>query len=244
MDITAPDAMGYIKYASQQPKVILVYVAVVTLTFFVFWAHGTAQERFLVVALAATVLGYYYQSTNASFQKDFKLVTGVKQRAEELTDTEYAVKNVYAVHKKPAKLKYVYLNKDVLDVIRAFDFMKTFDAYAHDRLIVLLENFYRIYYKTVDGKYDVRVYFPMLRDLRTEILNLVSEFYFNVPQFSNNVEGNIYEIIDTNLDRLRKVTHRCLRILAQQGKQLYGIDLPAEEPAATEPRQTIGTLFY
>ena len=176
-------------------------------------AFSSARSKFIVLLLVGVAVVYYWQYTMVDINREKQTKTLFSTNETSIHDLEMVVPTVYDVHKKPKKIRYVYLDTNIMATVNQLEFMKVFDRGAYDSLIVLLEHFYKFYYSVLLGKYSCSRYLPILADLKTEIMNTISSFYFNVPQFSDDVDGNIYEIIDKSQKQLQAVLYKCLKVV-------------------------------
>lgn len=234
---------AYVQGAFQDPKTFFIYTSIVVIAFFTITSYESIQHKFIVIAFFLTVLICLYGMSKETLTRQSDIAQMFEENEADVEDKQYAVSQVYPVLKKPAKIRYVHLYPNLMTIINNLDFIEVFDEHAFQKLIVLLESFLRIYFKVLTHKYSAKTHLPLMRDLRIEILNTISEFYFNVPQFSNNVEGNIYEIIDVSLHKIQSITQRCMKIAANQYKALHKDDPEYSTPYPLDTQKAIGTLF-
>lgn len=234
---------SYISSVSKDSQMILVYSMISLLSFFIIISYETPQEKFVIFIFTLTAIGYYYSYTSNVIDKANTTVSKFNKEEDAIQNTDFSVEKVYQIQKKPKSFRYLTLHDDIIQITNKLTFLRTFDNYAYENLLVLLENFFRIYYNVLVEDYDCRTSYPVLKDLRLEILNNVTEFYLNVPQFSNNVKGNIYEILDINLNKIRAITFRCLKIVSHQAKKLHNVDLMYNDPSPNDPHENIGKLY-
>lgn len=233
----------YVQNVLKDSKMILVYATIFMVSFFLIISYETFNEKFAVMVFSLTLIIGYYSYTSGIIKSATSTVSKFAGKESDVMDTNYNVANVFQVQNKPKKIVYIYLHDEIMKVINNLAFIKTFDAYAYDRLIVLLEEFFKTYYKVLNEEYDPSQFYPILVDLRKQILNDISEFYFQTPQFSNNTRGNIYEKIDKNSKKIQAITYRCLKIISHQAKHVQNLDLLYQAPSPLDKNCGVGKLY-
>jgi hypothetical protein len=235
--------MEYFAHVLEDSKFAYGYGAIVILAVFLILGQDGSQAKFIAILFTAVVLIFYYQYSKGVIDKRLTTINNFTEHEKDIKETQYQVDNVYDVLQKPSKIKYLYLEEQVMAIMNHLSFIKTFDAYGYDRLVVLLENFFRIYYKVLVESLDAVQYAPVLTDLRLEILNHMSEFYYSVPQFSKNVNGNIYEIIDTSMRKIHSILQKALKIVRNKIKKDRGLDVECKAPLSHDPTKTQHSLY-
>ena len=91
------------------------------------------------------------------------------------------------------------------------------------RLVTFIESFLRIHYKILISKYEFKLYYQVLKDIRNEIMNIIKGVYFNIPQISNVVDiNNLDEYVYKRSRLLQSRTYRYLKTLYQKNKSYLG----------------------
>jgi hypothetical protein len=216
--------------------------AMTTVFFFTIISYRNIRERFLVAALFVIYLVFYYKNTLPAIREKDAMLARFSVEESDITSTKFSVANGLDLT-KPDGFKYIHLHQDLIRCVNELAFIKTFDDYAYEKLVVLLEQFCKVHYQVLVETLDCVAHYPILSDLRKAIMNLMYEFYFNVPQFSNNVKGNIYELIETNTRVVQSSTYRCMRSCARLCKSKGKADTPYKAPHAMDPRAPLGSLF-
>ena len=238
----------YLRKVADDPKVFMIYISILVFSFFIITSYEHINHKFIAFIFMIVVLVFYHRHTLSYFNvwelSKSKFDNNIQ--IDETNDKYYHVNNVFDVTSKPKKLRYIYMNEIYLDIANSLVFVKTFDDYAYHRFVVLLESFLKMYYNVLVEDYDCVAYFPILCDLRIEILNHMSELFMNVPQFSNNVRGNIYEKIDRAIKQIQACTYKCIKIVSHQCKKLRKIDVQYKAPFPVVSSKDVDkhTLFW
>jgi hypothetical protein len=79
------------------------------------------------------------------------------------------------------------------------------------------------------GKYEFNLYYPVLVDIRNEILNDMKSVYFNIPTISTIlVIDNLDTYLDAKIRLVQSITYKLLKLLCHKYrknyKPPYGID--------------------
>lgn len=90
--------------------------------------------------------------------------------------------DLYKINQIPKNFVYIKNEKTLLSIIYELKYLVNFDKDAYYKIIVLLEYFYKYYYNMIIDVYDVEDYFPIIKSIRIEILNLLYSFVYTVPQ--------------------------------------------------------------
>ena len=104
------------------------------------------------------------------------------------------------------------------------------------KLIILIENFLKIYYNLIIDRYDID-YIDILLDTRKEILNVMYNFKVDAPQYNrkqeyihNKIQDNIIKIQSYTHNKLKNISKKCslkfnLKILEELLKKIYMITI-------------------
>ena len=71
-----------------------------------------------------------------------------------------------------------------------------------------------MHYKMMLGKYDFGLYFPIIKDIRGELLNTMKTIYFNIPKQSKVLsipDMDVY--VDKQIELVQAFTLKYLKIL-------------------------------
>lgn len=202
------------------PKNILV-ISVVVIIFIIFVITDITQRLFFIIFIL--IIGYiYYQKDikNKRKNKDKnKLISTIEK---ELNDDEEFSSNIFHVHKSPRSLKFIKQHNDVQDVLYEIRFLQIYDKALYDKIVSLLEYFLKIHFKVMIEKYEFDLYYPILRDLRSEILNSMKTIYFNIPNISTILyikDLNTY--VEERIRRIQAITYKHIKILCHKYNKPY-----------------------
>lgn len=129
-------------------------------------------------------------------------------------------------------MKFVFLDKhpDLLDILKDLHFLsKDWDPAGYTNLVVLLERFLQVYYRTLkqNDRTDMEMNIPVLRDMRNEIMNIVHSFVYQIPLYFKQPNKRYLNPTDKYIEKrqryLQSFLYKKLRILT---RQWYTVHMP------------------
>jgi hypothetical protein len=148
---------------------------------------------------------------------------------------EFLLPEVYKYHSNPKKLKYIYQTPKVITIINDLKFIRKFDEASYEIIVSLIEYFLKVYYNILNDRYDFKQYFPILLDLRKSLLNTCAEVMYNIPQYSNVMDGNLWGKLNINTKKLEAITYRRIKIVSKYGKKEYNVSVDYKGPQGVDP---------
>lgn len=170
---------------------------------------------FFVIALFIIMYILYINSQKKTIKKNVNVetyITGIEKKLSD--DSEIPENKIYYIHKTPRSLKYIKQTHDIRDIIFDLKFLEIYDIVSYYKLISYIEYFLKIHYKILLNKYDYETYFPILKDIRAEILNTMKGVYYNIPDISRIILiDNINDYLEERIFKLQAKTYRYIKIL-------------------------------
>lgn len=194
-----------------------------------------STQVFTLTALLAVAF-VYYKSTQGSYEK---WRTTREAFDANIAPTEMVLENVYKLHKAPRSFKYILKHDDVLSVLHTLRFMRQYDAASYDKIIVLVEMFFKEYDRMIQRRenYPCDSHFPILVDVRTELLNEISRAHYNVPE-------RYADTVDAASRMMQSITYKVVKVMAAKcnkwGAKTAFLHKP---PFAMDPRKEPHQLF-
>ncbi len=222
---------SYLDYVVKNRSVAFMYVAWVVVAVLIL----RSTYVFTLFALLAVAF-LYYKSTEESY---VKWRTTREAFDAKVAPTEMVLENVYKLHKPPKSFKYILKHDDVLSVLHTLRFMRPYDAAGFDKIVVLVETFFKEYDRMIQRRedYPCDTHFPILVDLRTELLNEISRAHYNVPERYTNT-------IDAAARMMQSITYKVIKVMAAKcnkwGAKTAFLHKP---PFAMDPRKESHQLF-
>ncbi len=229
---TVSVSASYLDYVIKNRSVAFLYVAWVVVAVLTL----RSSQVFALTALLAVAF-FYYKSTQESYEKWRTTREAFDTNA--VAPTEMVLENVYKLHKTPKSFKYILKHDDVLGVLHSLRFMRHYDAAAFDKITVLAETFFKEYDRMIQRRYDYPCdsHFPVLVDIRTELLNEIARAHYNVPERYTNT-------IDTAARTMQSITYKVIKVMAAKcnkwGAKTAFLHKP---PFAMDPRKESHQLF-
>lgn len=137
-----------------------------------------------------------------------------KTVSKQLQDYEIVNDQVFLVHKPPETLKYLFFHPQVVDTLEDLKFMLIYEKDLFLRLIIYIEWFMKVQYNIMIEKYNACSFYPILRDLRREIMNILASLVFNMKPYSNILDiPNMIEFTQLRTRNIQTITWRYMTIV-------------------------------
>ena len=210
---------------------------IIFIVFFLLFIKKDGSTLFFILILFSIFVIIYWKKDSQNIKNDENIDEFMNKMQNDIS-TEYEIpnKNTFQIHKYPKTLSYVIKKKDFVKVIYDLKFLLIYDKESYHKLIGYLNYFLKIHYNTMLGKYDFEQNFPILQDLRNEILNTMKTTTFNTPNLST-----VVDIPDINLHLqkqttiIQALTYKYLKIIYHKyvkNKQFSSYNPPFEyDPA-------------
>lgn len=221
-------------------SILFPYLMLVLLTFACLTYYETIQEKFVIVVFAAVLFILYDTKVKGGLVKENATKIAFKTNQDEMKEIELVLPNVYGVHNKPKQFIYVHQHNDILEIINSMAFIKRFDNASFEIIVILIENFLKIYYKCLDDTYDDKLYFDTLKDIRHELLDKLYSLFVYIPEWSKVSQQNVHQLFHQIIRTLQGFTYKRLKIVSRKCKTDCNIDLVYEPPY---PRNTFKSPF-
>lgn len=112
-------------------------------------------------------------------------------------------------------LRYIPWHPDLVDLLEALHFTRRWDSTHYDEVVTFTERFLAAYYKALDkSATDAARDFPIVRDLRRELLNAMGSLVSNVPQVSKVTGDALPPRVSRLLQEMQALTRNKLRLLS------------------------------
>lgn len=189
--------------------------------FMSFYLISVRGDRYIVFfggALIAVVAYYYYSRSQSNKDKTNpqQIIETMETKFSQGESRDFEVPNdkVYFIHKRPRSLNNIKRTTDIRQILLDLKAVEVYDKGLYDRILTYTEYFLKVHYKIMLGKYDFESYFPILKDIRKELLNLLKSLCHNAPRISKIRD---IENIDTFLERqtvlMQAKTYKYIKIV-------------------------------
>jgi len=235
--------MDYIKHVLNDSNLSFVYMVIVFVTFSLLSFYETFQQRFIIIVFSLVASSIYYSSSQKIIYSDEMTINNFNKNKQNIRKIEFVLPNIYKLHENPEKFTFIYYNNHVIEVLNELSFMQNYDKSSYEMIVILLEEFLKIYCNILSGTYDERHYFHMLKDIRNHIMECLYCFYLNVPTYSTHVKGNVYGILDRNIKLIQSITYRCIKIISHKCKKKCNVDLHYKAPFPHDKYSSKSIIF-
>lgn len=165
------------------------------------------KKIFFFTLIILFVLYTFYQQKIEKEKKKKKNITTFISNVEDnlIHDSEIPEDKVFYLHKVPKKLRFLKQFPDFQKLLYDLRSLKKYDRALYDKIVCFIEFFLKVHFKVMIGKYEYKLYYPILRDIRNELLNTTKTIVFNVPNDDSSLEKTF--------ESLKDITYRYMKIL-------------------------------
>jgi len=200
-----------------------IFIASIVILFFLIFIVNSVEQGFFFIIILA-VIGYFYYLQYQKINKTTNTTSSLMETLEkELSDKhELSDTNIYPVHKTPKNIRFLKKNEEFQQILYDLKFLKIYDNALYNKLTSLIEYFLKIHFKIMIKKYDFDLWYPVLKDIRAEILNTMKSIYLNIP----NVSTILYiKDLDVYLEKririVQAITYRFIKIVCHKYNKSY-----------------------
>jgi hypothetical protein len=158
------------------------YIAIFILSVIFFIISGQ-KINILLAIIIIMIIGYYYYKNIQEY--DDKNITNDKNKIisinKDIKYRKYINDDLYYLKKFPEKVKYLYRDKTLMDIILNIRFMKRYDSEKYTNILMYMDKFYKIYMFILANRYDIKQYFSTFISLRDTILRELYRIYVILP---------------------------------------------------------------
>jgi outer membrane lipoprotein-sorting protein len=130
------------------------------------------------------------------------------------TDSEIPENKIYFIHKTPRSLKFLQKTQDIRQIVYDLKFLEIYDKSLYEKILSYVEYFLKIHYKVMIGKYEFDYYFPILKDVRNEVLNTMKTIYFNIPKKTRILDiEDMDSFVDERIALMQAKTYKYMKVL-------------------------------
>jgi len=166
------------------------YFAILILAI-IFFLLSTKKTSILLAIIITIIIGIYYYYNIKLYESNIltndeninKLLNEDIKDRNQINDESYYLKLF------PKNIKYLITNKKLTDIILNIRFVKKYDYAKYTNLIYLFEHFIKIYIYILADRYDIKIYFTSLIDLRTKIIKELYSIFVVIPKKLTNIYG-------------------------------------------------------
>lgn len=211
----------------------VVLSAVAASVVFVFVLKDVAHRFFFLCAAAAAayayIKAYRTREKKRNNQESFMSAT-----EKELSDDHEVPENkIFYIHKSPRSLRYLRRHKELQQAVFDLKFLQIYDRALFNKIVTFIEYFLKLHFKVMIGKYEFSMYYSVLRDTRSEILNSMKSAHLNIPDVSTILYiADIDEYLERRIRLVQAVTYKLMKLLCH--KHGAGYKPPLENDAFDE----------
>lgn len=128
--------------------------------------------------------------------------------------SEMMIATVYKIHKPLTSLRYIKSSEEAKELLYGLRFLLIYDIENMLDFVTYLEYFLKTHFNIIIGKYDVKTHVGILRDIRSEMLNLLHASHFNIPNISTVYDSkDLDENLKLALKRTIALTYKMIKIV-------------------------------
>jgi hypothetical protein len=192
-----------------------------------FFLISNKNVSILLSIIIIIIIGYYYFGKINEFEENVKtnFKNKIKNLNDDIKDKNPIIDENYYINKFPIELRYLKNDKNFIELILKIRFIKLFDDAKYTKLLLLFENFMKIYIFMLADRYEITDYFTTFLEIRQSIIKELYGIYVIIPiklRYIFNV--NTFETIKETIHNFIKYSRRMILIIenyAYKHKGLY-----------------------
>jgi len=164
------------------------YIAILILAL-IFFIISNKNVSILLSIIIIIIIGYYYFNKINEYNADIKYSFNNKilKLNNDIKDKEHIIDENYILNKFPIELKYLNNDKILIELILKIRFIKIFDDAKYTKILLLFENFMKIYIFMLADRFDINDYFSTFLELRKSIIKELYSIYIVIPMKLKNI---------------------------------------------------------
>lgn len=193
-------------------------IAFAFLMVFIYIIQDFNQRLFAIIILILFGYLYYLKNLKSTNIKNISRNDFIDKIEKELSvGLEIPENSIFFIHKTPKNLKYIKKTDELLQVLYDIKFLSIYNSELFYKLISYIEYFLKIHYKMMLGKYEFKIYYQILRDIRIEILNIMKSSYLSLPNISTILSmPDINDYMEKRIRKVQAVTYSYLKIICHK----------------------------
>jgi len=197
------------------------YFIIFIILFFLYWILVINKDYngfFFIIIILTMLLIFYIKNYKKNEEKNSNILSFIDEKDKQVSNQYELPENIiFEIYKTPKKIIYIRKNEEVKKILYDLKFLEIYDKSLYEQIFSYFEYFLKIHYNVLIGKYDINLFFPILQDIRTEILNKMKTIYFNTPNISTIIEldenPNIDIFIEKQIAKVQAFTYKYMKIL-------------------------------
>jgi hypothetical protein len=151
--------------------------------YYIFLQLDQEERTSLLLLFCFIFFTYVYNKGSSLEEKTLNLKD--KEKTHEFSNDE--IKDIstphYNINKVPDKYKSLHRYPKLMQLYEEYIYIFKRDKDKQRHLITYLDKFCKYYMNLLIGRYNTNEYFPMLIDIRRNILNILMSYYFVIPYY-------------------------------------------------------------
>jgi hypothetical protein len=202
------------------------YIALLILAI-IFFFISNKNIQILLSIIIIFIIGYYYFNKINEFNIINKMNEDniIKSLNSDIKDRQYISNDNYYLKKFPEKIKYLYKDKTLLNIVTNIRFIKKYDYDKYTNIVYQIDKLYKIYIFILANRYDVNIYFNTFILLRNTILKDLYSIYIILPMKMKFFYGfNSFDELKKSILDFTSYSRKLITIIerfAKQEKNIY-----------------------
>lgn len=202
------------------------YIAYIILAI-IFFFISNKNIQILISIIIIIIIGYYYfnqikEYDNINKNNEINIINSLNN---DIKDRKYITNDNYYLKKFPEKIKYLYKDKDLLDIVTNIRFIKKYDYDKYTNIIYQIDKLYKIYIYILADRYDINIYFSTFLLLRNTIIKDLYSIYIILPINMKFIYGfNSFDELKKTIIQFINYSKKLITIIerfAKQEKNIY-----------------------
>jgi hypothetical protein len=227
---------------------ILIFVGIILGYYLLIYNTANMSQNLFIVMFILIVytLNTMHKEEDKTQKNDIDVfITNIQDLVTKHDTQEMIVNTVYKIYKPLKDLRYIKTSKEMQQSLYNMRFLLIYDKEDFIDLIVLIEYFLKIHFNVMIGKYDVKTYYAILKDLRKEILNAMHSSFFDIPQYSTTFDNpDLIKELQHALKMVQATTYKYMKVLSHKYQKQLFHDTYKDASGIDPQRDTRYDIFY
>lgn len=182
--------------------------------FYMFFIERNVTRNFFIGMTCIVVAVILYTRQRKQSAKDSNIDVYIDDIEKRTHGTVLNYDNIYQIHKAPDSLKFIKRSKEMKQLIYDLRHYMLYDEESFIKFVCLVEYFHKYHFLIVSNKYEYALYYPVMKDIRRNMINHLYSMYYNFPKYST-VTGidDMDEYLYQKINYVQAYTFRYMRIL-------------------------------
>ena len=205
------------------------YIAILIISF-IYFIISYQKLNILIAIIIIIIISYFYFNKIKNYDDNNKLnfKNTINTINKDINYRQYLNNDNYYLKKFPKGVKYFHKDNNLLKIVLNLRFIKLYDKEKYTNIILYIDKFYKIYMYILIDRYDIKKYFNIFIDLRTNIIREMYSLYIILPMKMKFYYGfNSFAELKKSINDFMEYSNKLITIIERYGyqeKKIFHLD--------------------